>query len=345
MSPIPVRAFPVALVVGAALSLSLSSTFVRLSGATAGTAAFARCAIALLALSPLAVYEWRRRGPLSRGACWGSAAAGLFLGIDYTMWTASILDVGAGISTVLINVQVVVFPLLCRIFDGTVISRRFAACAPLMLAGIALAGGVLGADAAAPHPVRGTVLGVLAGMGYSAYLYLNRRSGVGGAGHVVVPVAIATAAATGATGVIGAATGGIALALPAAAWGWLVALALLGQVLSWLLLGAATPRLAPGVAASLLLLQPVLAVGFGRLILGEQPTAVQLAGCAAVVVAVWLASTARLGRAEAVEEVGMGTGQGDGQGTGQRGQLTEAADLDARGEGHQRPGAAGHDRQ
>lgn len=293
VTPTPTRALPVALVVGAALSLSLSSTFVKLSGTTASTAAFLRCAIALLALLPLAAYEWRRKGPLSRGACWGAAAAGLFLGIDYTMWTASILDVGAGISTVLINVQVVVFPLLCRLFDGSPVSRRFLTLMPLMLAGLALAGGVVDADTGSPHPVRGTLLATAAGVAYSGYLYLNRRSGVRGSGHVIVPVAIATAAATLATGVVGAGTGGITLVLPAAAWAWLVALALLGQVLSWLLLGAATPALAPGVAAALLLLQPVLALVFGMLILGEYPTVVQLGGCAAVVVAVWLASRER----------------------------------------------------
>lgn len=299
----PTSAIPVALVIGAALSLSVSATFVKLSGANAGTAAFLRCAIALLALLPLAAYERRRKGPFGRGACWGAAAAGLFLGIDYTMWMASILDVGAGISTVLINVQVVVFPLLCRLFDRSPISRRFAACVPLMLAGLALAGGVVNADAGAPHPIRGALLATAAGVAYSGYLYLNRRSGVRGARHVVAPVAIATAAATGATGVVGAATGGITLALPASAWAWLAGLALLGQVLSWLLLGAATPRLAPGIAASLLLLQPVLAVGFGMLILGESPTAVQLAGCAAVVVAVALATGVRPGRPKPVEEV------------------------------------------
>ena len=340
------RTLPVALVIGAALSLSLSSTFVKLSGTTASTAAFLRCAIALLALAPLAAYEWRRKGPLSRGACWGSAAAGLFLGVDYTMWTAGILDVGAGISTVLINVQVIVFPLLCLLFDGTRISRRFAACTPLMLAGLALAGGVVDADAGAPHPVRGTLLATAAGVAYSGYLYLNRRAGArSGTRHVMVPVAIATAAATVATGVIGAGTGGVTLALPAYAWLWLAALALLGQVLSWLLLGAATPHLAPASAASLLLLQPVLAVGFGMLILGEAPTVVQLGGCAAVVAAVWLASTARLGRAEPVEEAGVREGEGDGQGAGQRRDVAELADLDARREGHQRPDAARHDRQ
>ena len=282
------RAVPVALVVGAALSLSLSATFVKLADTTASTAAFLRCAIALLALLPLAGYELRRKGRMSPSACVASVAAGLFLGVDYAMWTAAILDVGAGITSVLINVQVIVFPVLCRLIDGRPLSRRFLACTPLMLAGLALAGGLVSADATSPHPVRGMLLGLAAGVGYSGYLYLNRRSGTHSPGHVVTPVAIATAAATLATGVAGVVNGGLTLALPVAAWGWLTALALLGQVISWLMLGAATPRMAPSTSGSLLLLQPVLAVGFAMLILGESPTLVQLGGCAVVVVAVWL---------------------------------------------------------
>ena len=67
-------------------------------------------------------------------------------------------------------------------------------------------------------------------------------------------------------------------------------LALVGQVAAWLLLAAGGRGLAPGTSASLLLLQPVLAIGLGVLVLHESPTAVQLAGCAAVVVAVWFAN-------------------------------------------------------
>jgi drug/metabolite transporter (DMT)-like permease len=290
---VPARALPAALVLAATLCLSVSSTFVRLTGAPATTVAFLRCALALLVLAPLAVWEWRRRGPLSRGACVGSAVAGLFLGLDFTLWTTSILDVGAGVATVLINVQVLVLPLLCRIGDGTPIARRFLACAPLMLAGLAVAGGVLGAPADVANPVRGTVFALVAGVAYAGYLYLNRRSGVRGEPHVVVPVALATAAATLPSMVTGLATGDLQLDLPLTSWAWLGGLALLGQVAPWLLIGTASPRLSPAVVASLLLLQPILALGFGRVVLAETPTAVQLVGCAAVVVAVALASIPR----------------------------------------------------
>src|SRR5690606_6860059 len=76
-------------------------------------------------------------------------------------------------------------------------------------------------------------------------------------------------------------------ALDPAGWGWLALLALTGQVLTWLLVGAALPRLAPSTGAAVLVLPPVLAVGVGALFLSEYPSAMQIAGCLLVVLAVW----------------------------------------------------------
>src|SRR5699024_3075974 len=66
----------------------------------------------------------------------------------------------------------------------------------------------------------------------------------------------------------------------------LAALALVGQVLGWVLLGASLPKLPSQVGASMLLLQPALAVVFAMLLLGERPTAAQLLGCVVVIAAV-----------------------------------------------------------
>lgn len=288
--PVTASGAPALFVVGGAACLSASAMFVKLAEVNAGTAAFLRCAIALVVLVPLGLWEKRRRGPLE-APLWGMAAlAGVFLGADYVMWSASILDVGAAISTVLINVQVIAFPVLARLFNKTPLGRRFLVASPVMLAGVALAGGVLGHSDQVTAPVIGSVLGVAAGVAYAAYLYLNRFSGERSPQHTVLPVCIATATATITAGVLGEVATGITLSLPAASWGWLIALALLGQVAAWLLISTGAPRLAPNVSATLLLFQPVLAIGFGLAILGETPTGSQLLGCAVVILAVWFAN-------------------------------------------------------
>jgi drug/metabolite transporter (DMT)-like permease len=80
---------------------------------------------------------------------------------------------------------------------------------------------------------------------------------------------------------------------PAPGWGalaWLLLIAVTGQVLAWLLLGSALPRLAASTGSVLLLIQPVFALALSAALLGERPARLQLAGCAVVLVAVVLLS-------------------------------------------------------
>src|SRR5215831_17984109 len=89
----------VAAVLGAAC-LSASAVLIKLADTGPATAAFYRCFLAL------AVVEHRRRGPRRPAAHLGAAAAGAFLAIDLVLWNHAIADVGAGIATVLGNLQV-----------------------------------------------------------------------------------------------------------------------------------------------------------------------------------------------------------------------------------------------
>ncbi len=278
-----------ALVIAGAASLSLSATFVKLADVTSGTAAFLRCLIALAALVPMALWELHRRGAMPARLYPMAIGAGVFLGADYVMWTASILDVGASIATVLINVQVVVLPLIALVVDRTAIPRRFLMAVPCMLLGVALAGGLIGGTGA-DNALRGSILGIAAGAAYAAYLFLNRRSTQYSPSHLVTPICVATASATVTAGVVSAGLGDLDLAISASAWGWMIALALLGQVAAWLFISSGSRSLAANTVAALLLLQPVLAIAFGFVVLSERPTWMQLAGAAVVVGAVWTAT-------------------------------------------------------
>ncbi|WP_239009914.1 DMT family transporter [Streptomyces sp. 769] len=256
----------------------------KLSGTNAGTAAFLRCALALFLLVPLAWREVRRVGARPLRYQLMDIGAGVLLGVDMAFWAASVLDVGASVATVLLNVQVVVFPLLARLVSGTRLTGRFVLMVPLMLAGVALASGALGRPQAGSDPVAGVAFGTAAGVTYAGYLFLMRLGG--GREHTVTPVCVSTAAAAATAAVLGGLWTGIDLDPGWPAWGWLITLAFVGQVLAWLLITAALPRLAPNVGAALLLLQPVMAFGLGVAI-GERPTPTQAAGCALVVAAVW----------------------------------------------------------
>lgn len=306
------RTQPVLLIMAGAAGTAASGVFVKLSGVEAAPAAFWRCALALVALVPLAAAEWRRIGARPGRLLALDAAAGLLLGIDFVLWAACVLNLGASVAAVLLNVQVVVFPLLTRLVTGTPLPGRFLLVVPVMLTGVALAGGVVGAEQTGADPMTGLVQGVASGVAYAGYLFLTRlagrsrlaaASGAEGRSHSAVPVCVSSATAGVAAAAVGGAWTGLAAPASAAGWGWLAALALAGQVLAWLFIGAALPRLTPDAGAALLLLQPVLAVAAGVVFLGERLTGWQVAGSALVVAAVWHA-----GRRGAAGSAGSGAG-------------------------------------
>ncbi|PSL00613.1 threonine/homoserine efflux transporter RhtA [Murinocardiopsis flavida] len=280
------RMHPVVAALAGATSTSSSGAFVKLSGVNAGTAAFLRCFLALFALVPMAIAEYRKVGPRPARLLLMDVAAGLLLGVDYVLWSQSIQDVGASIATILINIQVIVFPLLVRIFSGTRLPGPFILAAPVMLIGVALAGGAIGSAEPGSSPVSGAVYGTAAGVAFAGYLFLSRLGG--GTRHSVLPVCTSTAAAAVSALVLGSVWTGIDLDLGWNQWAWMAALAVFGQVLAWLLVGSALPRLAPSTGAALLLLQPVQGVVIGIALLGERPTATQILGCVLVVLAVWV---------------------------------------------------------
>ncbi|MGZ8176613.1 DMT family transporter [Williamsia sp. SKLECPSW1] len=278
-------------VLAGALCLSVSAILVKVAGVEAPTTAFLRCALAAVVLVPLAWWEKRRQSSLTRRGWLWAGGAGVALGVDYSAWTASIYDVGAGISTVLINVQVIVLPLLALVIDRETVPRRFVAAAPVLLGGVVLVGGIGSANTVGDKVVQGTLLGLLAGIGYGTYLYLARRGSRGQKNLLVQPLTVATVVAAITAAAASTVTGGLAFGtITPTSWALLVILAVLGQVVAWLFIQHASVRLPTTTTAGLLLIQPVLALALAAVVLGEHPSVLQMCGAALVVVGVAVAN-------------------------------------------------------
>lgn len=271
-----------------ALSVSVSAVLLKLAATTPATATAARCLIALPVVMLLALPEWRRRGGLSRrGALLAVCCGALFAG-DMLLWTQAIPEVGAGLSTVLVNAQVALVPLLSWLIDRERISRRFLLVLPALLIGVVFAAGVVEHGVAGTSPTRGTVHALGAALCYSGFLFLLRRGGQAGRPMQTYGVVLATCA------LVAAAVGPWWHGLdPWPGWravGWLGLVAITGQLLGWLLVAFCSTQLPSTVSSALLLLTPVGAVGLGALVLGERPSLLQLAGCVLIVVAGYLGS-------------------------------------------------------
>lgn len=287
--PPPARkALPVLGIILAAVLLGSAGLFVILAEATAPTAAFLRCWLAVIVLAPLAVLELRRHGRFPPKAILIAAVSGAALGIDYVLWAQSVLDAGLGVSTVLISVQVIVFPALVWAFGGSRPGWLFIWCVPIMIIGMLLTGGVFGADETAANPTRGAIFGVLSGVLYGVYIFGIHHSRKVAGDFVVAPVQVGTIAAGVMTAVAGLTLGGLDFDLGWAGWGWMIALAVCGQALSWVLLSISSPLVPVPMTAALMLLQPLSAVVLGSLIAGERLQAGQWIGAVLVALIVWV---------------------------------------------------------
>src|SRR5438270_7626402 len=95
-----------------AMAIAFSSILVRLSHASPSTAAIFRCAYALPVLGLLAWLEDRRFDGRSWTERRWALGSGVFFAADLLLWHHSIRDIGAGLGTVLANIQVVLVPLV-----------------------------------------------------------------------------------------------------------------------------------------------------------------------------------------------------------------------------------------
>jgi drug/metabolite transporter (DMT)-like permease len=272
-----------------ALSVSVSAVLLALAGTDPGTASFYRCVLALPVLALLAVPERRRAGPMPPRQYGLALLAGVVFAGDMLLWTQSIGEVGAGLSTVLVNVQVVLVPLLAWTVDREPVPRSFLLWVPVIVAGVVLTGGVIEGGARGSDPVWGTVHAVLAAVCYSVFLFLLRRGGQGG--HVRQPYAVIIATTAVVSLLAGLLGYGMDFTPGRQALGWLLVSAASSQVVGWLLVAACAPRLASHVGAVLLLLTPVGALVLGAVVLGEQSTWLQLTGCVLILISAYFAAT------------------------------------------------------
>ncbi len=275
-----------------ALTIAFSAILVRLSHAEPATAAVFRCLYAVPVLALLARRATRRAGaPRARRERGFAAAAGILFALDLIFWHQAIRDVGAGLATVLGNLQVVlVGPVAWLAFRERPAARVLYAM-PVVLCGVILISGVVGTRAFGSDPGRGAVFGVLTGISYAAFILLLRRASAGGR-RATGALADATAVAAVTAAVIGLAIGKVDLVPSWPAHAWLVTLALSSQVMGWLLLATSLARLPAALGSVLITIQPVGSVILGVVLLSERPSAVQLAGVALVLAGVLAASGA-----------------------------------------------------
>lgn len=298
------------------LALAFSAIMVKEANFESVTNAFLRCLIGFLTLVPFAYWEVKKKGMLNKGGILLAILAGVFLGIDMTAWNYAIFFVGAGISSVLLNLQIIVMPMLAMAFDKFKPEKSFWVLVPIMILGIVLAGGVFDGDPVEGpttiwgYPIAwvGTALGILSGICYGIYLYTSRKSGTLNAGLYVQPLMwvflaqllpqaftmlfISPDGWNVTTGVL--VDGKLPMnpeilagdMITAANWWWMIALAVIGHAMAWVFIQIGSVNLDPTIVAGLLLLSPITTVLVAPYTSGETTSVLQAVGVVIVLAAV-----------------------------------------------------------
>jgi drug/metabolite transporter (DMT)-like permease len=272
-----------------ALCIAFSGIFYRESGASPATATVFRCLYGLPILVAVAAWERQRFGPLSRPT-WGLAiVAGVFFASDLLFWHHAIEEVGAGLATVLGNMQVLVVAVVAWLFLGERPTARTVVAILIVAFGAILISGLVGSGAYGANPTLGVVFGSITAVSYAGYLLIIRR-GSRDLRRPAGPVAIATASTMVIALVVGGATGDLSLSPTWPTHGWLLAYGVTSQSLGYLLISLSLPRLPAVLTSIILLAQPVTTVALAMVLLAEAPSVDQLLGVALVVGGIALAT-------------------------------------------------------
>jgi len=305
---------PVTAVTAGALCIASSAIVMQLAGSSAVAAALFRCLFALPVLAVLARREQRRGMPaMAAQARWTARGAGVLLALDLVVWSHSIAAVGAGLATVLGNLQVVILAGLAWCVLGERPRRSLVLALPLLFGGVVLVAGLVGHHTLGHSPLAGVAYGAAASLLYSGYILVLRQampqarrletgpvegevtlpadeSGRRSGAAVAQPLYQATLGATATSAVLALALPGFRIGPLWPALAWLAVLALTSQVLGWMLISSSLPRLPAGLRGALLLVQPVGAVALGAVVLGQYPSPTQLCGVLVVVAGVLVAT-------------------------------------------------------
>tara|TARA_A100000164_G_scaffold133881_1_gene118788 strand:+ start:94 stop:1014 length:921 start_codon:yes stop_codon:yes gene_type:complete len=203
--------------------------------------------------------------------------AGFAFSLDFLAYHSTVDWIGTGIGTLIGNSQVIIVTLVSWRLFGERPNLSILICLPIVMIGLILISGILDDNPYGDHPVRGVIAGVFTAIFYSLFLIIYRF-----ANRELAPAVNLQFDSTA-----GCALGLVILSfLPLQSihvepinfqpnlpmHGWLLALAILSQVVGWLAIAYSLPRLPAAYTSFAILLQPTLTIVWGILLLSESPS-------------------------------------------------------------------------
>jgi drug/metabolite transporter (DMT)-like permease len=269
------------------LTISFSAIFVRLADVAPATAGLFR---ALYALPVLFILNRVLGDNRSRRLRVMAVASGLLLAGDIALWHTAIGLVGAGLSTVVANTQVVWVGVAGWLIFRERPTRTAFVVIPMVLVGVGLIGGIGAERAYGDNPALGAGLALIASLFYAGFLLLFRAT-TADRGQTAGPLLDVTIGIAAAFLIGGWLDPGFSVVPVFPAHWWLLALALLVHTGGWLLIAVAIPRLPALDTSVMLLLQPAATIVWAGLIFDERLSTSQWIGVGVVLVGIIIGAT------------------------------------------------------
>lgn len=216
--------------------------------------------------------------------------AGLAFALDLGLWHRAILLVGAGMSTLIGNTHVFATTWISHLVFKEKLTRRFLLAAPAAVLGLALLVGVFNQEVVFTSPyIRGLAFGFCTAVMYALYMLgLKKAANIGSNAMTLMTwICLSCAVFLG--------VGSFFEELPFFPPDWrsliiLLVMGTVGQAMAWWGIAHAMRRIAIHHAALILLMQPVLAMGWGFLFFGESLGFSQILGAAITLSAIYAGS-------------------------------------------------------
>ncbi len=278
---------------GAQIAIGAAAIFARFALAGAGPFAVSALRLGIAACVAIALAVPVRRLSARRELAF--ACAGIALALHFATWIASLLYTSVAISTLLVTTT----PLWTQLYETACERRRperaFFVALIIALAGVALI--VRTGSAAslrAPVPGRallGDLLALAGSVAIGAYLIIVRDAGARHAEPLPTRQSVARTYGWSTLALLLAALvtrQGPPAAADATAWGGILAMALVSQLIGHTALNAALRDFSPKTIALTTLLEPVIAAALAALLFHEALAPQTIAGGALVIAAVGL---------------------------------------------------------
>ena len=289
------RLTPILILTIGAICISFAAIFVKLLGTSMGPTAigFWRTFFGSGFLFALAVAA-RQRLTMPRVLFGWSVLAGFIFFLDLFLWHRSIIYAGAGMATILANVQVFVTAVLSYFVFREKLSIKFFAAAIGAVIGIVLLIGIGSDFEFTTLYLTGILLGLLTGFMYASYIIVMKLAGQEKE-RPDFRVLIAWTSLFTAMFLAIASCWEETVFIPPDlySFGILAALGLVAQTLGWWSITVSLPKLDASRSGLILLLQPILATVWGWLWFAENLSIIQLLGAGITLTAIYFGSVRR----------------------------------------------------